>query len=96
LYKADQPPPPPPFLEIPVSMMEKMLDKTNEIGTIINDSINSIRKNKEKFRSELKDLIDIDQYLINENISTTGSVHLRHNSLLWKSAKKIKPIDNMF
>jgi NurA domain len=50
----------PPFLEIPASMMEKMLDKTGEIGTIINDSIISIRKNKDKFRLKLQDLIKND------------------------------------
>lgn len=72
MYKAGQPPP--PFLEIPASMMEKMLDKTNEIGTIINDSINNIQKNKDKFRSELKDLINIDQTLINTDISTTCGI----------------------
>ena len=43
-------PPPPSFLEIPASMMEKMLDKTNEVGAIINDSINGIRKNRDRFR----------------------------------------------
>jgi hypothetical protein len=43
-------------------MMKKMLDKTNEIGTIINDSINSIQKNKDKFRSELKDLDPIPKF----------------------------------
>ena len=43
------------FLEISASMMEKMLDKTNEVGAIINDSINGIRKNHERFREELKD-----------------------------------------
>ncbi len=38
--------------------MEKMLDKTNEVGAIINDSINGIRKNREKFRDALKDSIN--------------------------------------
>ncbi len=41
------------FLEIPASMMEKMLDKTNEVGSIINHSINGIRKNRARFREEL-------------------------------------------
>jgi hypothetical protein len=45
------------FLEIPASMMEKMLEKTNEVGAIINDSINGIRKNRNRFREELKDSI---------------------------------------
>ncbi|MER5175562.1 MAG: DNA double-strand break repair nuclease NurA [Candidatus Nitrosocosmicus sp.] len=69
MFKADQPP---PFLEIPASMMEKMLDKTDEIGTIINESINSIRKNKDKFRFELIDLINNDKILNNIEISTCG------------------------
>ncbi len=46
------------FLEIPASMMEKMLDKTNEVGAIIHDSINGIRKNRDRFREELKDSIN--------------------------------------
>ena len=54
LPKVDQP----PFPEIPASMREKMLDKTNEFRTIINDSVNNIQKNREKFRSELKDSIN--------------------------------------
>ncbi len=38
-------------------MMEEMLvDITNDVGAIIiNDSINGIRKNHERFRKELKD-----------------------------------------
>ena len=51
-------PSPSSFLEIPASMMEKMLDKTNEVGAIINDSINGIRKNRDRFREELKDSIN--------------------------------------
>lgn len=35
-----------------------MLDKTNEVGKIINASINGIRKNREKFREDLKDSIN--------------------------------------
>jgi hypothetical protein len=54
LYKVDQPP---PFLEIPASLMEKILNKTNDVGTIISDSISSIRRNKKGFRSKLKDLL---------------------------------------
>jgi hypothetical protein len=69
LSQADNPPP--PFLEISDSMMEKMLDITNETGTIINDSINSIRINKEKFRSELKDPINRHDLTIqNTGLST--------------------------
>ena len=69
LSKADQP----PFLEIPASMMERMLDKTNEVGVIINDSINDIRKNREKFRAELKDSINRHDFLFkNTDLSTCG------------------------
>ncbi len=66
------------YLEIPASMMEKMLEKTNEVGTIINDSINNIRKNKNKYRSELQDSIDrLDDYdedfsISNNDLSTCG------------------------
>ncbi|MDQ6724048.1 MAG: nuclease, partial [Thermoproteota archaeon] len=59
-----------PFLEIPASMMEKMLDKTGEIGTIINDSIISIRKNKDKFRMKLQDLIK-NNNITNEYLDLT-------------------------
>ena len=88
MYKADlsnpspsstpsTPPQPSSFLEIPASMMEKMLDKTNEVGAIINDSINGIRKNRERFREELRDSInrhedDNDSALKNTDLSTCG------------------------
>ncbi len=58
--------------------MEKMLDKTNEVGAIINDSINGIRKNRERFREELKDSInshnenDNDSIHKNTDLSTCG------------------------
>jgi hypothetical protein len=42
--------------------MEKMLDKTNEVGAIINDSINGIRKNRDRFREEIKDYISRHDY----------------------------------
>jgi hypothetical protein len=35
--------------------MEKMQDKTKEVGAIISDSINGILENRERFREELKD-----------------------------------------
>ena len=57
--------------------MEKMLDKTNEVGAIIHDSINGIRNNREKFRKELKNSInrhddDEDSANKNTNLSTCG------------------------
>jgi hypothetical protein len=59
-------------------MMEKMLDKTNEVGAIINDSINGIRKNRDRFREELKDSInrhdgdDEDATAKNADLSACG------------------------
>lgn len=62
-----------PFLEIPASMMEKMLEKTNEVGKIINDSINGIRRNRAKYRSDLQDLImEVNNQPPSNDISTCG------------------------
>jgi hypothetical protein len=62
-----------PFLEIPASMMEKMLEKTNEVGTIINDSINNIKRNRAKYRSDLQNLIrKVSTQTIVDDISTCG------------------------
>jgi hypothetical protein len=84
LSNAEQSRPSPPapspssFLEIPASMMEKMLDKTNEVGAIINESINGIRKNRDRFREELKDSInrhdddDEDAAAKNADLSACG------------------------
>ncbi|MDP8907188.1 MAG: hypothetical protein M3M88_06680 [Thermoproteota archaeon] len=57
--------------------MEKMLDKTSEVGAIINDSINGIRKNRARFREELQDSINLhdddnDSAIRNANLSTCG------------------------
>ena len=57
--------------------MEKMLDKTSEVGAIINDSINGIRKNRDRFRDELKDSInrhddDEDTITKNADLSVCG------------------------
>jgi hypothetical protein len=68
-------PPQSPFLEIHASMMEKMLDKTNEVGAIINGSISGIRNNREKYRLELKDFINLhddEPATRNANLSTCG------------------------
>lgn len=46
------------FLEIPASMMEKMLEKVNEVGGIIDHSIRNIQKNKKKYRMELDNLLN--------------------------------------
>src|SRR3954470_23525333 len=54
-------------------MMEKILDKTNEVGAIINDSINGIRKNRDRFREELKDSINRHD---DEDATTTKNADL--------------------
>jgi hypothetical protein len=62
-----------PFLEIPASMMEKMLEKTTEVGTIINDSINNIKRNRTKYRSDLQDFIrEVNNQPLSNDISTCG------------------------
>ena len=54
-------------------MTEKMLDKTNEVETTINDSVNSIQNNKEMLRSELKDSINRHDLAIqNAGLSSGG------------------------
>ena len=42
-----------PFLDIPASMVEEMLSKTTQIGTELFNSINTIKKKKNYFRSQL-------------------------------------------
>ena len=62
-----------PFLEIPASMMEKMLEKTNEVGIIINDSINNIKRNTAKYRSDLQNLIRrVNNRPLSDDFSTCG------------------------
>jgi hypothetical protein len=53
-------------------MMEKMLDKTNEVGAIINESISGIRNNRARFREELKDSIN----RLDEEDTTTKNADL--------------------
>ncbi len=64
----------PSFLEIPASMVEEMLEKTNEVGIIINDSINNIRNNKNRYRKELQNSIHNINDSANQNtdLSTCG------------------------
>src|SRR4029079_10099146 len=58
MYKVDSP----SFLEIPASLVEKMLIKTNEIGGMLQSSIHDINSRKEKFRLQLEQvgLLDND------------------------------------
>ena len=50
MYEVDSP----SFLEIPASLVEQMLMKTNEIGDILQSSIHDINCKKEKFRLQVR------------------------------------------
>ena len=58
MYESDSP----SFLEIPASLVEQMLQKTNEIGGILQSSIHDINRKREKFRLQLEQtgLLDND------------------------------------
>ncbi|HEY7108595.1 MAG TPA: DNA double-strand break repair nuclease NurA [Nitrososphaeraceae archaeon] len=52
MYEADSP----SFLEIPASLVEQMLQKTNEIGGILQSSMHDINRKREKFRLQLEQI----------------------------------------
>jgi len=58
MYEVDSP----PFLEIPASLVEKMLQKTDEIGGVLQSSLHDIHSKREKFRLQLSQtgLLDND------------------------------------
>ncbi|HEU5446401.1 MAG TPA: DNA double-strand break repair nuclease NurA [Nitrososphaeraceae archaeon] len=58
MYKVDSP----SFLEIPASLIEQMLQKTNEIGDMLQSSIHEINRKRHKFRLQLEQigLLDTD------------------------------------
>ena len=58
MYEADSP----SFLEIPASLIEQMLQKTNEIGDMLQSSIHEINRKRQKFRLQLEQigLLDTD------------------------------------
>ena len=58
MYKVDSP----SFLEIPASLIEQMLQKTNEIGDMLQSSIHEINRKRHKFRIQLEQigLLDTD------------------------------------
>lgn len=58
MYKVDSP----SFLEIPASLIEQMLQKTNEIGDMLQSSIHEINRKRQKFRLQLEQigLLDTD------------------------------------
>ena len=52
MYEVDSP----SFLEIPASLVEQMLQKTNEIGDILQSSMHDINRKREKFRQQLEQI----------------------------------------
>jgi NurA domain len=58
MYEVDSP----SFLEIPASLIEQMLQKTNEIGDMLQSSIQEINRKRQKFRLQLEQigLLDTD------------------------------------
>ena len=59
-------------LEIPASLMQKILDKTNDVGAVINESISNIQRNKEKYRSEIKDLLCHEKIVERMDLTVCG------------------------
>ena len=50
----------PSFLEIPASLVEQMLQKTSEIGEILQSSMQDINRKREKFRLQLEQIGILD------------------------------------
>lgn len=67
---------PPSFLEIPASLVEQMLQKTNEIGGILQSSIHDINRKRQKFRLQLEQtgLLDNDIRFRNIDQLISGGV----------------------
>ena len=72
MYKVDSP----SFLEIPASLVEQMLQKTNEIGEILQSSMADINRKREKFRLQLEQigLLDNDINFGNTKPLVSGGV----------------------
>ena len=64
MYEADSP----SFLEIPASLVEQMLQKTNEIGGILQSSMHDINRKREKFRLQLEQIGLLDNDINFRNI----------------------------
>lgn len=64
MYEVDSP----SFLEIPASLVEQMLMKTNEIGDILQSSIHDVNCKKEKFRLQLEQVGLLDNDINFRNI----------------------------
>lgn len=72
MYEVDSP----SFLEIPASLVEQMLQKTNEIGEILQSSMDNINRKREKFRLQLEQigLLDNDINFGNTKPLVSGGV----------------------
>jgi hypothetical protein len=72
MYEVDSP----SFLEIPASLVEQMLQKTNEIGEILQSSMADINRKREKFRLQLEQigLLDNDINIGNTKPLVSGGV----------------------
>lgn len=72
MYEVDSP----SFLEIPASLVEQMLQKTNEIGGILQSSMHDINRKREKFRLQLEQigLLDNDINFGNTKPLVSGGV----------------------
>jgi NurA domain len=64
MYEADSP----SFLGIPASLVEQMLQKTNEIGDILQSSIHDINRKRQKFRLQLEQIGLLDNDIKFSNI----------------------------
>ena len=72
MYEVDSP----SFLEIPASLVEQMLQKTIEIGDILQSSMHDINRKREKFRLQLEQigLLDNDINFGNTKPLVSGGV----------------------
>jgi len=72
MYEVDSP----SFLEIPASLVEQMLQRTNEIGDILQSSMHDINRKREKFRLQLEQigLLDNDINFGNTKPLVSGGV----------------------
>lgn len=72
MYEVDSP----SFLEIPASLVEQMLQKTNEIGDILQSSMHDINRKRDKFRLQLEQigLLDNDINFGNTKPLVSGGV----------------------
>ena len=64
MYEVDSP----SFLEIPASLVEQMLQKTNEIGDMLQSSIHEINRKRQKYRLQLEQIGLLDNDIRFRNI----------------------------